>query len=71
MRVSGPAFSTALEYWKVVRDLATGLQNRATTWYFGVVGTHGRNSSDIVVAVSEDADKFIDEFLRVNGDACK
>ena len=71
VRVFGPAFSTALEYWKVVHDLAAGLENRATTWYFGTVGTHERNSSGIVAAVAEDADKFIDEYLRVNKDACE
>ena len=68
--VVGPAYSTALEYWKVVRDLATGLELQATTWDIGSTGTHGRDSSYILATVAENADKFIDEYLRVNEDAC-
>ena len=69
--VVGPAFSTALEYWKVVRDLATGLEIQTTTWDTGATGTHGRDSSYILGSVAQSVDSFIDEYLRVNADACK
>ena len=72
VNVVGPAFGISIEYWKVVRDLlATGLDNRARTWDVGSTGTHTQNPNYILSSVAEDADKFIDEYLRVNADACK
>ncbi len=69
--VLGPAFNTILEYTKVVRDRVTGFDNWAPTWRIGATGTHGRNSGYILGSVAEDTDRFIDEYLRVNDDACK
>ena len=43
----------------------------ATTWRTGSTGTHGRNASYILSSVSQHVDKFIDEYLRVNADACR
>ena len=43
----------------------------ATTWNFGSAGTHGGNAGYILSAVARHADKFIDEYLRVNDDACR
>ena len=71
VNVLGPAFNTALEYWKAVRDLATGLEYQATAWEVGSTGTHGQDSNYILSTVAKYTDKFIDEYLRVNADACK
>ena len=69
--VVGSAFSITTKYQKVVRDTATELEYMASTWNIGTTGTHGRDSSYILATVAENADKFIDEYLRVNEDACK
>ncbi len=47
------------------------LENTATTWGVGSTGTHSRNPNFILSSVSQHTDKFIDEYLRVNADACK
>ena len=60
-----------VEYNKEVVDRATMLENTATTWGVGSTGTHSRNPNFILSSVSQHTDKFIDEYLRVNADACK
>ena len=69
--VVGPAVSIGIEYHKFVWDIATKLEFQATTWRRGVTGTHGGNSNYILSSVAQGADEFIDEYLRVNADACK
>lgn len=59
-----------LEYWKAMRDGISGTWGYAPTWQTGGIGTHGQNASAIISQVAEDTDKFIDEYLRVNADAC-
>ena len=55
-----------------MRDLlATGLDNRAKTWDVASTGTHGQDPNFILSSVAQETDKFIDEYLRVNADACK
>ena len=71
VNVVGPAFGISIEYWKVVRDLlATGLDNRARTWDVASTGTHTQNPNYILSSVALYTDEFIDEYLRVNADAC-
>ena len=71
VNVTAHAFSTSAEYMKQLNDVATGLGYAATTWDSGAVGTHGRNSDYILRDVAHRTDRFIDEYLRVNEDACK
>ena len=71
VNVVGSAFSIGIEYNKVVRDIATNLKLTALTWLRGSTGTHGGNSNYILSSVAQHADAFIDEYLRVNADACK
>ena len=71
VNVTSSAFHIAVQYLKTVMDLATMLEVTAVTWSAGSTGTHGRNAGYILSAVSQDTDKFIDEYLRVNADACK
>ena len=71
VNVVGRAFGIGVEYNKYVRDLATKLERRATTWDVGSTGTHGGDSNFILSGVTQHTDEFIDEYLRVNTDACK
>ena len=66
----GRAFSLYTRYRKMVHDDATGLEYSATTWYVGMAGTHGGDLNYILSNVAQHADGFIDEYLRVNADAC-
>ncbi len=66
----GPAFSTSVDYNKMVRDPTSRVTMPARTWHAGVVGTHGRDPGYILSSVSQHVDKFIDEYLRVNEPAC-
>ena len=67
-----PAFNVSVHYRKVVRDTATNIQGSSMTWFASVTGTHGSTGSNFILSsVSKQADRFIDEYLRVNADACK
>ena len=65
-----PAFSVKLQFIKLVVDGATNITWGAVTWDAGTFGTQGGNGSYVLGAVSRLMDRFIDEFLRVNGDDC-
>ena len=71
VQVVDTAFYTSVEYGKRVADSASGGSTVVTTWGARSIGTHSRNASYILSPVSENVDKFIDEYLRVNEDACK
>ena len=71
VNVAGRAYGIGVKYRKNVRDLATGLVFLTTTWNTGSTGTHGKDSNYVLSNVAQLADKFIDEYLRVNVDACK
>ena len=65
------AFTIELNYKKRVLDLASGRTITATTWEASSTGTHGRiGSAFIMQHVSEDLDRFLAEYLRVNEPAC-
>ena len=70
VQIVGSAFRTDLRYYKMVKDLASSHENAATSWSTGSTGTHGRDSGYILSTVSEHTDEFIDEYLRVNEEAC-
>ena len=70
VNVLGRAFSIRVEYNKPLFDPASDQFFSATTWNSGSTGTHGGNGSYILSSVSRHMDKFIDEYLRVNADAC-
>ena len=71
VNVVGRAFHTRTSYRKVVRDDATGLEYNTITWDLGFTGTHGGDSGFVLSSLSQHADEFIDEYLRVNADACE
>ena len=70
--VVAEAYSAAFGLVKEVTDhnskqMDSGL---ARTWYLGGIGTHGQDAGFILQHVSEYTDHFIDEYLRVNAEAC-
>ena len=69
--VAGSAFAVVVAYSKWVKDKASGISRGTDTWRRGSTGTHGRNESYILSSVSRKVDEFIDEYLRVNADACR
>ncbi len=69
--VVGTAVHITLELKKLVIDVASGRTNFATTGKYRVLGTHGRNSGNVLSKLSEMMDQFIDDYLRVNASACK
>jgi len=71
VHVVGRAFSGFVEYNKIVTDHATGEVNAATTWSTHGTGTHGGDAGYILSAIAGYMDGFIDEYLRVNEDACR
>lgn len=71
MRVAGDAFRMGVAYAKMVTDHATKLTDRTATWRWGATGTHAQRPDIIVTAASQGADRFIDEYLRVNESACR
>lgn len=70
VNIVGNAFAVDFDLNKVFFDYFSETYGPAATWRRGVTGTHGYDSSYIVSAVSELADTFIDEYLRVNDEAC-
>ena len=68
--VTRRAFSASINYHKLVLDPASGKTNFAVTWNTGGFGTHGGDTGYVLSSVSQYADKFVDEYLRVNAESC-
>lgn len=64
------AVTTSVEFKKSLFDPISEESNYASTWQSGSVGTHGEDAGFILQDLSEHVDKFIDEYLRVNAEAC-
>ena len=80
VNVVGRAFKIIVEFNRSVEVLLPSrvkpegmdpLINYVTTWQSGVTGTHGATAEYILSSVAHYTDEFIDEFLRVNADACR
>ena len=56
---------------KKVQDLQTKLTNHTATWYNSIGGNSTRGMEDVVQKFIILTDIFIDNYLRVNADACK
>ena len=69
VHVVGRGFQTAVAFLKAVTD-RFGRMNLATTWRTSSTGTHGGDQSYIISGVSQDLDKFLAEYLRVNAEDC-
>ena len=70
VNVGRRAFSSSARYKKWLRDVEFDLSGVAGTWDTGVTGTHGGDAGYILQSVSENVDRFIVEYLRVNEGAC-
>ena len=79
--VVGPAYSIEvglnrhvevwLPHWVKPEEMGP-LAGFATTWDLGSTGTHGRTGAAFILSsVSLHTDEFVDEYLRVNADACR
>ena len=64
------ALSYELELKKCVTDLETGINSMATTWSNGGAGTHGQDPGHLQ-SISQLMDRFIDEYVAVNGSVCE
>ena len=60
-----------LPFWAKPEEMGP-LAGFAATWDSGSAGIHGRTGAAFILSsVALHTDKFIDEYLRVNEDACK
>lgn len=71
VNVAGQGLSIDVHFNKWLCDPVTELCGTATTWNAGNTGTHGRNYQYILQGISRHTDRFIDEYLAVNGDYCE
>lgn len=65
------AFNLRLDFRKPVLDIASDEIFLSATWKISFTGAHGKRSEYIMSAIYEAVDEFIDEYLRVNADACQ
>ena len=68
--VADLTFNVFVQYDKWMMDVASGERGMASSWLTGSAGMHGRDSGYILSVVSQHTDRFIDEYLRMNEDAC-
>lgn len=75
VNVVSPAHSVQVEFHKRLFDPTSGHFGFPATWDQGLTGTHGRGgdagASFVVQGLSMIMDEFIDEYMRVNADACQ
>ena len=69
VNVMDRAFSVSLAYLKWVTD-KSGLSGPATTWSVRGLGTHASGATYIKSGLSDYLDEFLNEYLRVNAQAC-
>ena len=63
-------FYSTFEYNKPLRDDATGFLIHAETWDLSGLGRHGGDAAYVLSILAQNTDEFIDEYLRVNEEAC-
>ena len=67
--MAGTAFTTGVSYHKRMHDRASNVSSWASTWKAGFTGMTD-DPDDILAFIAQDTERFTDEFLRVNGEAC-
>ncbi len=70
VNVLNPAYGLGVEFNKLVTDYLTDKLGSAVTWKIGSIGTHSQDAGYILQWVAELTDIFVDEYLRVNAEAC-
>ena len=68
--VVGQAYGMDIQYVKYLYDSTSDTFHSAITWDRGSIGTHGGDANFILGGLARLVDQFIDEYLRVNADAC-
>ena len=68
--VLGRAWSLHVKYFKTVSDPVSGETRFASTWPASSFGTHTGNPGYIIQVLSENLDKFLVEYVRVNEKDC-
>ena len=73
--IDGPSAHVILNYRKFFWDNVSELNGWALTWTNSLLPTsafviHGRDRAKILSFVEREIDRFIDEYLRVNAEAC-
>ena len=68
--VGRTAYSLEVLYSKYMFDPVTDLHDTAITWVNGAAGTHGGDPNYVLSTLAQGTDLFIDEYLRVNAEAC-
>lgn len=70
VHVVGSAFHLSFDFLKRFIDSGSYTLDYAIGWQTGATGTHSYDPGFILGGVSQATDAFIDEYLRVNADAC-
>ncbi len=70
VHVVGNGYTIDVDFHKPVVDVISAESMLANTWSVGSTGTHGGDGGYVLSFVSRHVDKFIDELLRVNAEAC-
>ena len=68
--VVGPAFNLIVEYHKPLFDPVSAVARPTMTWRAAVTGTHSGGAGFIVQSLSQELDKFLADYLRVNEKHC-
>ena len=66
-----PAFNIRLELNKVMFESPDSTGFATESWGTGTIGTHGGDANYVLSSVARLTDYFIDEYLRVNKEACE
>lgn len=70
VQIVGEVCSVEVDYLKRMMDPVLQEIRFATNRQISRMGTYGRRIDGILLVVSLQADRFVDEDARINGDAC-
>ena len=68
--VTTNSYMLQFEFFKPVRD-TLGQEGVAIVWNVGEFGTHGDHAAFLITRISALIDRFLVEYLRVNGETCR
>ncbi|WP_420637022.1 hypothetical protein [Candidatus Palauibacter sp.] len=64
------AYSASVEFSKRLYDAISDERGSASTWTLAVPGIHENDLSRVLLSVSLLLDRFVANYLRINGSAC-
>ena len=71
VKVFNTVFNINLAFYKPMKDYASGESFLAEGWGINGIGEYGSDTNYILSNLSQFTDNFLDEYFRVNDDACK